>query len=132
MSKAKRPKLIIVEDDIIYQGIYQEILEPDYDLHIVGNKEDALAVLRNKGFDVALVDMRLKANEKGNTDGLDVAQFIRDMNFPTAIILKSGFPMETTEITARVKRLNPFAVLDKSGEGQVTELKKLVAQAVAK
>lgn len=131
-SIAKRPKLFIVEDDAAYQEIYQEMFRPNYDLHIAGNREDALAVLRKQGFDVALIDMRLKADERGNTDGLGVAQFIRDMGYSTEIILKSGFPIETPEIDARIKKLKPFAVLDKAAEGQVRQLLETVAQAAAK
>ena len=131
-STARCPKLIIVEDNPAIQKIYKEIFEADYDLQVAGNKEDALAILRKQGFDVALVDMRLKADERGNIDGLDVAQFIRDMGYSTEIILKSGFPTETPEIEARIKKLKPFAVLDKAAEGQVRQLLETVAQAAAK
>jgi ActR/RegA family two-component response regulator len=91
-----------------------------------------LAVLRNQSFDIALVDMRLKADERGNTDGLDVAQFIRDMGYSTQIILKSGFPTETSEIEKKLEILKLFAVLDKAAEGQVRQLSETVAQAAAK
>lgn len=131
-STVRRPKLIIVEDDPTYQGIYQEMFGLDYDLQMAGKREDAVAILRKQEFDVALLDMRLKADERGNTEGLDVARFIRDMGYSTEIILKSGFPIETPEIEARIRQLRLFAVLDKTTEGQVGQLFEVVAQAAAK
>ncbi len=132
MNDSKRPRVLIVEDNSSYREMYEEILKANFNLEIVGSKEDAFACLHEQTFDVALVDMRLKANEEGNTDGLDVIQFIRDLNHPTVIILKSGYPTdETPKVKERLDKLAPFAVLDKSTENQVQQLKDAVSRAAA-
>ncbi len=125
----ERLKVLIVEDNPAFQELYEEILEADYNLEAAKNKEEAFAYVRRNEPDIALVDMRLEAKERGNTDGLDVAQLIRDLGYKTEIILKSGFPTETPQITARLERLNIFAVLEKSANDQVRELVDAIAKA---
>ena len=68
----------------------------------------------------------------GNVEGLDVAQRIRDLEHPTEIVLKSGFPAETPEIVRRLKALNLFAILDKSAQTQAQELLDTIRKAAAK
>ena len=125
-NMARRPKLLIVEDDSTIQDIYQEVFEVDYDLQIAGNKENALTALRNQVFDVAVVDMRLE-DEPENKDGLVVVQFIRELGYAIPVILKSAYPTEVPDI----ERLGLFATLDKTAEGQIRQLQEVVARAAA-
>lgn len=132
MHKELRYRMLVVEDELSYQELYADILSAHYELTMVSSKEAAMSSLRKQSFDIALVDMRLKANERGNIDGIDVIEFIRALNIPTVVILNSGFPTQTPEITARLKKLDVFAVLDKSADGQVEKLTETIAQALAK
>jgi CheY-like chemotaxis protein len=126
-----RPKVLIVEDSPIFRDLYVETLTDDYDLVVAVSKELAIAILREQIFAVALVDMRLQDSERDNHDGLEVAQFIRDMGVRTAIVLKSGFPMQTPDIAERIKQLGIHAVLDKSAGNQVRQLREAIAGAIA-
>lgn len=126
-----RPRVLIVEDSPSYQELYEEILSPRYDLEIVGDKDKAIALVKQIVFDIALVDMRLK-EVAGNVDGLDVVDCLRNLSPSTEIILKSGFLIQTPEIERRLKNMNLFAMLDKSTDGQVGRLREVVAQAIAK
>ncbi len=128
-TTVKRLKILIIEDNPAFQELYEEILEADYALEAAENKEEAFACVRKEEPDIALVDMRLEAKEKGNRDGLEVVQLIRDLGYKTEIILKSGFPTETSESTTRMERLNILAVLDKSADDQVQELMDAIAKA---
>jgi len=128
----KRLKLLIIEDNQSYQELYKEILGDKYDIDIAGNKEEALAKVKAQAPDIALVDMRLVFNERGNQDGLDVAQSIRDLGYNTAIILKSGFPTETPEIAKRIESLKVYKVLDKNAQNAVQELVESVNSAAAR
>jgi DNA-binding NtrC family response regulator len=126
---AKRFSVLVVEDELSYRELYEEILADEYDLVIVASAEEAKAALRQRHFDVAVVDMRLK-QVRDNVDGLDVLEFARALGVSTKLILKSGFPTQTVEIEARLNRLHPFAVLDKSADNQAEQLLQLVARAV--
>lgn len=125
----QKTKILVVEDNPSFQEIYEEILGTDYHLEIVESKEKATEFLRNQMPDIALIDMRLKADERGNTDGLEIAQFVRDLGYKTILILKSGFPTETSEITARIEKLDVFKVLDKNAEDQLKQLISAVTEA---
>lgn len=122
------PRLLIVEDNLDYQELYQDVLAEEYALSFAADKESALALLATQRFDVALVDVRLREQETENRDGLLVAEAIRAQGHPTAILLKSGFPLES-QLAPRIEALHLFAVLDKSAAGQLRELRALLAQA---
>ena len=77
-----------------------------------------------------MIDIRLDEDDRENRDGLDVAEFIRDLDLPMGVVLKSGFPSEKPEIVARVAAIKAAAVLDKSGATQVRELRAALEQAV--
>ncbi len=127
-----RHSILIVEDSLAYQELYEEVFEDDYEVTIVDNKIDATRLLRERQFDLALIDMRLKENEPENVDGLDVAELIRDLDLPMAMILKSGFPTdESKRVVTRMEKLNFFAVMDKSASNQAQKLITAVAKAVS-
>jgi DNA-binding NtrC family response regulator len=126
----QRFSVLVVEDDLSYQELYEEILADEYELEIVASAGEARAALCQRHFDVAVVDMRLK-QVRDNVDGLAVLEFARALDLPTRLILKSGFPTQTADIEARLSRLRPFAVLDKSADNQAEQLLRLVAQAAA-
>lgn len=130
-NTAQRLRMLIVEDNPAYQELYREILETEYDLDIISNREEAIAYLRAKEPDIAIIDIRLKADERGNTDGLDIAQFIHDLGYRTILILKSGFPTETPEITARLEKINVFRTLDKSADNQIQQLINAISEAAS-
>jgi DNA-binding NtrC family response regulator len=130
-ESVERASILVVEDSPAYQELYREVLEMDYDLQIVGSGEEARACLLERRYDVLLVDMRLKAEERGNTDGLDVAEFAHDLDPSVAIVLKSGYPTETSEIVHRLERIRA-QVLAKSTRNQVRELLDTVSQVVSK
>ena len=127
-----KPNILIVEDEVAYQELYEEVLEDVYSLVFVSSLDEAKAVIRHQNpiFEVALIDMRLQDVE-GNIDGLDVAEFFRDMNLPTQLILKSGFSTEENPITQkRIKALNFHSILDKSTPNQLQLLKEIISQAM--
>ncbi len=131
-NAAQRPRVLSVDDNPIYQELHEEILGAKYDLSFAEGKKEAIGLVREQVFGVALLDLRLQANERGNTDGLDVAEFIRDMALPTAIIVISGFPTETDEIAARMERLELAAVLDKGEYGYADKLRDAVSNTVSR
>ena len=62
---------------------------------------------------------------------LDVIEFVRNMSPSTAIVLKSGFPTETSEIMQRLGSLGVEAI-DKSAPNQVQQLVEAVSRAVSR
>jgi CheY-like chemotaxis protein len=128
MVELPRPRVLVVEDSESYQELYTEILSDDFDVTIVGSKEEALA-LADQLFDVAVIDMRLK-EVRDNVEGLDVAEHLRWVASSTRVILKSGYPLQTAEIAERIKQLNPDGVLDKSADNQAKTLRDAIWKAL--
>lgn len=124
------PRLLIVEDNLDYQELYQDVLAEEYILSFAADIESALALIAAQRFDIALVDVRLREQEAENRDGLLVAEAIRAEGHPTAILLISGFPLEG-QLAPRIEALELFAFLDKSAAGQLQELKMLLAWAAS-
>ncbi len=133
MSEAEgRLTVLVIEDELSHQELYAEVLAGEYEVTIAGDQAEAAARVRERAFDIALVDMRLGSRERGNRDGLEVAQLMRDLGQETVIIVKSGFPMETPAVSAWLKKLDVFAVLDKSADNPMRELRETMAQAAAR
>ncbi len=131
MAENRRLRILIVEDNPSYLEMYEELLAPDHDLTLARTKEEAKEQVYRESFDIALLDMRLVSNQRGNTDGLEIAQLMRDLGYGTIIILKSGFPTESSAIAERLKELGVLATLDKSANNAVEELMDRIAEASA-
>lgn len=134
-NRLYRLRMFVVEDNPSFQEIYDEIWSSEFDITAVSTKSDAFRILGENTFDVALIDMRLDANDRTNTEGLDVAQFIHDLGMPTAVILISGYlsghPTAVPETEARLKKLNLFKVLEKNAQEDLGLLRDTVSAAIA-
>src|SRR3989304_3770105 len=104
MVEQPRPRVLVVEDSKSYRELYSEILSDDFDVTIVGSKEEALAIA-DQLFDVAVIDMRFK-EVRDNVEGLDVAEHLRLVAPSTRGILKTTDLRQAAEIAERIKQLN--------------------------
>jgi CheY-like chemotaxis protein len=72
----KKFHILVVEDNLINQMLFTKLLEKEgYMVTIVGNGLSALASLRNRAFDLILMDVRLP-----EMDGIEATQHIRNRN----------------------------------------------------
>jgi DNA-binding NtrC family response regulator len=126
-----RAGILVVEDSLGYQELYEEVLGVDFDLRIVGSSKEAQACLQGQSYDVLLVDMRLRADERGNVGGLEVAELAFALDPSIAIVLKSGYPIETLEVASRLERIHA-QVLTKGSDNQVSELLDAVRRALSR
>lgn len=118
--------ILVVEDDFSWQLNYEEILEDEgYLVEVAASKKEADRKLRERTFDVAIVDLRLVDQDPKNMDGIEVVKLMRDLNAPTRAIVKSGYLTE--EIRGQLDELGVFGILDK--EGSARQLMDLVAKA---
>lgn len=88
----KLASILIVEDDISSQQYYAVILEEDYDFHMVPSAAAAKTALKDKKFDLAIVDLSLSGNE----DGLSLIKYMRShlgLDMPILAISAHAFPI---------------------------------------
>ncbi|MBH5322489.1 PEP-CTERM-box response regulator transcription factor [Aurantiacibacter sediminis] len=84
-----KPKLLIVEDD---QGLQAQLkwAYEDFDVTIVGNREDAIAALRAEEPPVVTLDLGLPPDPDGTTEGFKVLDEIMALKPDTKVIVASG------------------------------------------
>lgn len=88
-DKKSLPKLLIVEDD---EGLQAQLkwAYDDFDVTIVGNRQDALAALRAEEPPVVTLDLGLPPDPDGTTEGFAVLDAIMALKPDTKIIVASG------------------------------------------
>ncbi len=79
--------ILVVDDDAIARQLLADALRKDgYDVEIAGGGADAIALGREKRFDVVLTDIKM-----GEIDGLAVLRDFRQRSPETAIVLLTAF-----------------------------------------
>ena len=88
-DKKSLPKLLIVEDD---EGLQAQLkwAYDDFDVTIVGNRQDALAALRADEPAVVTLDLGLPPDPDGTTEGFAVLDAIMALKPDTKVIVASG------------------------------------------
>ena len=84
-------RVLVVEDqDLWREQFFGEALKDlGFTVHLAANKDEALTLLAEYGFDLAVIDINLTA-VTGNTDGLIVADYLESSGATTPIIVVSG------------------------------------------
>ena len=122
-----RPSVLVVEDDLSWRMIYQEILEEEgYFVEVATSQAEVERKLRERVFDVAIIDLRLVDQDPKNLDGVRVVKLLHDQRTRTRAIVQSGYL--TAAVRSQLDECGVFAVLDK--EGTVQQLTDVVASAV--
>lgn len=88
-DKKSLPKLLIVEDD---EGLQAQLkwAYDDFDVTIVGNRQDALAALRAEEPPVVTLDLGLPPDPDGTTEGFAILDAIMALKPDTKVIVASG------------------------------------------
>jgi signal transduction histidine kinase/DNA-binding response OmpR family regulator/CHASE3 domain sensor protein len=115
VAAARGPKrrVLIVEDDVKHARATQEILgRAGHDVQVVGNAEDALAVLLSKKIDLLVVDLELPT-----MSGFSLIERVRADEVaangpqakPIAIVVLTGRDLDPTERAKLEKRVDLLA-----------------------
>ncbi|WP_411161979.1 EAL domain-containing protein [Idiomarina sp. HP20-50] len=102
--------VLLIEDDADDYVLAKELLlkgAPEYQLHWVKSKSDALAKLRKQTYDIILCDFHL-----GGDSGDTVIQALRDKHIETPVIFLTG--QGTDELSKRAIQLGADDYLEKS------------------
>ena len=89
MSQDKR-KLLIVEDDTGLQSQLRWALSEIAEVHLAGDRDSALAILRREAPNVAVLDLGLPPDTNGATEGLAALAAILALAPATKVIIASG------------------------------------------
>jgi DNA-binding response OmpR family regulator len=94
MSDAARPRILIVEDDMLFQSVYEtRLAQEGYDVRVASNGNEALAMIRESPPDLVLLDLMLPG-----MSGFDLLERVKKdpatANVSVIILSNRGDPEE--------------------------------------
>lgn len=104
-------KLLVVDDLKDWQKTIGGVLQDQgYDVSLAGSVDDAVSLLSDGEYDLALLDIRLDETDEENIEGLTLAETIRDRWPKVKIVIITGYGTPDTlqrsmEPDAQGKRL---------------------------
>lgn len=85
-------KILIVEDQVSLQELYEEILtQAGYNIRIADSYKKAISAIREEDFDLAIIDVRLVEDDRNNRDGLRVLNVLTKLSNKPETILATGY-----------------------------------------
>ena len=124
-------KILIVEDDALWQGFLRVSLETEYALTIVSDKAEAKEVLnaaRTMGepFNLVTVDIALDQDQPQLEGGEDILAFVNKHHPGTKCIVVTGHSgVDNTKLRNYFKEFDVFDYIDKSNF-DLTRFKQIV------
>jgi len=112
---AQGPRVLVVEDDANWRGIYAEILsESGYSLDCAVSYGEARGWLQRVQYDLAIVDLNLasSAAPEGNRDGFFLLRAARQRGVPALVVSALGDPVD---IDRAYDEFGIFAFVEKEG-----------------
>lgn len=121
MSQCK-PTILVVDDEEKIRKILKINLQPDYQVILAQNGEDAQKYLQNENIDLVLTDLKMP----GKVSGLDLLEFVKAKfpNIPLIIITAYG----TVENAVQAMKIGAFDYILKPIK--ISELKALIEKAL--
>ncbi|GAB4342774.1 MAG: sigma-54 dependent transcriptional regulator [Calditrichia bacterium] len=116
------PKVLIVEDHLNWQRLYKIWLKGQYDLYFASSRPEAVRLIREEHFDVAVTDLGLPEPE----EGLTTIREILDSSPGIKVIVVTGFTDKN--LFLHVQKLGVYAVFQKD-ERLETELTVFIRKA---
>ena len=112
---AGAPKVLVVEDDLNWRGLYEEILgDAGWACYCAVSYGEARGWLQRLDFDLAIVDLNLasSAAPEGNRDGFYLLRAAHQRNVPAIVVSALGDPVD---VDRAYDEYGVFAFVEKEG-----------------
>jgi DNA-binding NarL/FixJ family response regulator len=112
---ATGPKVLVVEDDVNWRALYEEILgEAAFALYFAVSYGEARAWLQRVDFELAIVDLNLasSAAPQGNRDGFHLLRAARQRGVSAIVVSALGDP---ADVDRAYDEFGIFAFVEKEG-----------------
>ncbi len=107
MNSSRKFKIFIIDDDeTSLENLSLSFGTDKYEVTATGNSEEALQILKNNTFDIAILDLKLQG-----TTGIDIIEEVKDDNELTKFVLITGYSEE--EAFLRATRIGVSDILKK-------------------
>jgi DNA-binding NtrC family response regulator len=98
-------RILVVDDLPDWRKTLGGLLTDEgYAVDVAGSADEALSLMEEKPFDLAVLDIRLDETDEENVEGLDLGTQIQERWPETSIIFSTGYG--TQEIIARAMQPN--------------------------
>ncbi len=119
----KRPEVLVIDDEIEVGTFFQYYFEEkEFPVAVANSGFEARALLCEKSFDLALVDLKLP-----DTDGITLLKEIRDSSPGCEVIIMTGY--STIKSAVEAMKLGAFDYIDKPFD-ELEELDTLLERAL--
>jgi DNA-binding NtrC family response regulator len=106
-----RKRVLVVDDVLDWRAQLRDILEKDYEVLTADSYQAAMEIVRNRGAELVIVDLRLSPTDESNRQGMELLKQLAEYRI-NAIVL-TGYPEEDIQEEAEEK-YNAFDFIDKS------------------
>ena len=110
-----RPKVLVVEDDVNWRSLYEEILgDAGWAAYCAVSYGEARGWLQRLDFEIAIVDLNLasSAAPEGNRDGFHLLRATRQRGVPAIVVSALGDP---ADVDRAYDEYGVFAFVEKEG-----------------
>ncbi len=123
-TSARKPVVLLVDDDQVYQLALRQLLKSDYEVRGAYNSDEAIAILRNHSIDLVILDIQMRSPD----EGLKAIPKIKELNDDVGIIVSSG--LQDVSSVKEALRLGALDYLCKSSSPE--ELMLSISRALDK
>jgi DNA-binding NtrC family response regulator len=106
-----RKRVLVVDDVPDWRAQLRTILEADYEVLTADSYHTAMEVVRSRGAELVIVDLRLSPTDESNRQGMELLKQLAEYRI-NAIVL-TGYPEEDIQEEAEEK-YKAFDFIDKS------------------
>ncbi len=106
-----RKRILVVDDVPDWRAQLHTILKNEYEVTTVESYDEAMLVVRDRGAELAIVDLRLSPTDENNRQGMNLLEALAEYRI-NAIVL-TGYPEHKMKEEAE-ETFNAFDFIDKS------------------
>lgn len=101
-----KPSILVVDDELLIRDLlYDFFTGQGWDISVAEDGEKALAMTRNKKFDLILSDIKMP-----QMDGLTLSSHVRQSTPEMPIVLMTGYPSVDSAVAALRSKVNDYVI----------------------
>jgi DNA-binding NtrC family response regulator len=112
MNEAKRPSILVVDDEEIIREFLTEVLNDDHDVFLATDGDEAIDKLAERSFDLVITDLKMP-----KVSGDEVVKCVHEKHPGTPVIIISGYSTlyaasQSVNHGAAAFLAKPFSIVD--------------------
>jgi DNA-binding NtrC family response regulator len=102
----RQKSIIIIDDELLIRDLlYDFFADKDWDVSVFDSGIRALEAIKNRAFDVALVDIKMP-----ETDGMAFIKRLKDFSPDMPVLLMTAFPSVETAVEALHLKIDDYII----------------------